>query len=309
MKKFLTKVLLYIGILLAIILPVSAYFFLKLPRQALLVSNSVSYNLKAGFIQQHPEKLRDAGLVIVGSSMSLNNLDACLLRDSFHIPTVNLGSWGLAISNYETSPIWDQPKIFLTNLGVPDFLPTTVVTKDNFSFNTSRLREFFNFVTDFRTFLSLLPQVKETMDIPDNRSYISCNFDDCGSVLFSDSGFNVTATRWEDDAYALFKMNAGNIANYIVDLKTLVRSHDEHARLMISFSPVRRKFYNRSRSEMVAKLGMLIRTNCPNVIFFNLYDRDYPDSQFADNCHFNSAGAKRYTRELVDSIRAYQLIK
>ena len=74
MKKFLTKVLLYIGILLAIILPVSAYFFLKLPRQALLVSNSVSYNLKAGFIQQHPEKLRDAGLVIVGSSMSLNNL-------------------------------------------------------------------------------------------------------------------------------------------------------------------------------------------------------------------------------------------
>ena len=274
-----------------------------MPENYPLVSNSVSYNLKVSFIRQHPEKLRDADIVVIGSSMSMNNVDAVMLQDSLRRPVVNLSSWQLDMPNFKGSPLWDEPKVFLTNLGVSDFGDIHTQVKDNFSFKRSRLAEFYNFETDFRTFVEMLPLAKSIMNTRDNQDFLSCNFDKCGSVLLNDSPFVKSARRWDLDAYAVFKMDSAAVVKYIRQLKELTRSHHGNIRLFITFSPGRRKFYNKPRSETVAYLGELIHANCPEVLFFNLYDRNYPDSVYAEGCHFNIRGARRFTREVIDSIR------
>lgn len=302
MKKFLTKVFLYMGTVLVIVSLVSFYYFRRVPDQFLLVSNSVSYNLKAGFIQQQPERLNKAEIIVVGSSMSLNNISAKMLQDSLHVPAINLSSWGLNIANYEHSPIWDRHKVFLCNIGMPDFEPLGVETKDDFSFNTSRVREIFNLATDFNTLMATIKQGKEVMAIRDNRDYKSCNFDECGSVLFSDSAFNYDSARWNGDDYLRFAVDSAKLIDYVRQVKKITTTHQGYARIIISFSPGRGVFYSQKRSAMVAYLGRMVRESCPQVVFVNLYDRHYPDSTYADDSHFNVIGAKRYTAELVDSM-------
>jgi hypothetical protein len=304
MKQFLLKAALYVVILLVIVLTVSFYFFRKIPPYIALVSNSVSYNLKAGFVRQHPEKLGNSRLVVVGSSLTLNNINTKMLEDTLHLPAINLASWGLRIANYQYSPIWDQPRIFLCNLGVTDFGAPMIELRDNFSFNTSRLREFFNLCTDFNTTMDEVKQAKTIRQISDNRDFKSCNFDDYGSVLLSDSAFNFDSTRWNEDDYVRFRVDSASLIDYVQRLKKLTSSHHGYDRIIISFSPGRRMFYSRNRSEMVAWLERMIKESCPDVWFINLYDRDYPDSQYADANHFNIVGATRFTGEVIDSIRS-----
>jgi hypothetical protein len=303
MKKFLIKVLLYAVALLVIVTVVAVYYFRKVPNQLLLVSNSPSYNLKAGFIQQHPEKLSEAGIVVVGSSLCLNNVSAKMLQDSLHLFTINLSSWGLRIGNYEQSPIWDMHKIFLCNIGVSDFEPPEIEARDNFSFSTSKVRELFNLATDFNTFMKTIEAGKNIMLIKGTGDYLSFDFDECGSVLFSDSAFKYDSVRWNKDDYAVYGVDSAKLAGYVRRLKKITTSHQGYVRIVVSFSPVRGVSYNQKRSDMVAYLGRMIRQSCPNVVFINLYDRRYPDSVYADNCHFNIIGANRYTKELVDSMR------
>ena len=303
MKKFLLKVSIYAAALLVAISLICVYYYRKVPPRFLLVSNSASYNLKAGFVQEHPEKLDKAGIVVVGSSMSLNNVNGRMLQDSLHLRAVNLSSWGMRIAVYEHSPIWNMHKIFLSNLGVADFGAPGVEPEDNFSFHTSKAQEMFNLGTNFSTFLGTLEVGNKVMSIRDNRDYQSCNFDETGSVVFSDSAFAIDSVRWNSDEYARWSVDSAKMKDYVRRLKEITSSHQGYERIVLSFSPVRRVFYNKKRSGMVAYLGRMIRDSCPNVAFINLYDRDYPDSIYVDNSHFNRKGANRYTRELVDSMR------
>jgi hypothetical protein len=265
MKKFLLKVSIYAAALLVAISLICVYYYRKVPRRFLLVSNSASYNLKAGFVQEHHEKLDKAGIV--------------------------------------HSPICNMHKIFLSNLGVADFGAPGVEPEDNFSFHTSKAQEMFNLGTNFSTFLGTLEVGNKVMSIRDNRDYQSCNFDETGSVVFSDSAFAIDSVRWNSDEYARWSVDSAKMKDYVRRLKEITSSHQGYERIVLSFSPVRRVFYNKKRSGMVAYLGRMIRDSCPNVAFINLYDRDYPDSIYVDNSHFNRKGANRYTRELVDSMR------
>ena len=83
----------------------------------------------------------------------------------------------------------------------------------------------------------------------------------------------------------------------------MTSSHHGYEQIIIFFSPTRRVFYNRKRSGMIAWLTKMISDTCPNVLFMNLYDRFYPDTEYADAVHFNVKSATRYTSELIDSIR------
>lgn len=309
MKKFLIKVSLYIAILLVIISILSSFFLLRSPKGFLFVSNSISCNLKAGFIEQHPEKLNQAGIVVLGSSMSLNNIDAKLLQDSFQLNTINLSSWGLKIVNFEQSPVLDQHKIFLCNLGSPDFSTYHLQAYDKFSFNNSKLRQVYDLSVNFSTYKDQLQKAKDVLLMRHNRDFKSCNFDDYGSVLLSDSGFNFDSSRWNGDDYLSFGVDSAKLKDYVHHLKDLVASHQGIEHFILTYSPGRRVFYNQNRSEMIAYLGRMIRENCPTVHFINLYDRNYPDVEYADASHFNGKGASRFTREVIDSIISRGIIK
>lgn len=303
MKKFLIKVAFYISAQLVIISLIVLYLYSQIPNEFSLVSNSVSYNLKAGYIRRHPEKLQKSRIVVVGSSMSLNNVDANMLQDSFGVPSINLSSWGVTISNYQGSPIWDQPKIFLCNVGVLDFGDSKVKSWDNFSFNSSGLQEVFNLSTNLSTTHYVIKQAKEILSIHNTRKYASNYYDECGSVLLSDSAFDLDSTRWNEDPFVLAKFDSARLIDYVQRLKKMTSSHHGYAQIIISFSPTRRIFYNRNRSGMIAWLARMINDTCPNVLFINLYDRYYSDTEYADASHFNVKGANQYTRELIDSIR------
>ena len=78
MKKFLLKVGLYFLILAVLITGAIYYAKSKSPRDLFFVSNSVTLNLKAGFVKRNFDKFKNSRIYVIGSSMSLNNIDAIM---------------------------------------------------------------------------------------------------------------------------------------------------------------------------------------------------------------------------------------
>lgn len=277
------------------------------PKSFLFLSNSASYNLKAGFVAEHLSKLNSSKFVVLGSSMSLNNVNAVMLQDSFHLSAINLASWGLKLSNYKASELWDQNRIILMNMQFTDFTPTGIELKNGFNFNVSKASEMFNIFMDFKTYLN---QLKFAKFIQQNtiRDYNYCQFDECGSVLLADSGFHKRLKRWTNDDYKAEKLNLAMVKAYVAELKETIASHKKNTKIIITFCPGRRPFYNKERSDMVLKFAALLKQECPSVIFINRFDADYHDNFFVDNVHYNRSGATKFTGEVIDSLKKMNVI-
>ena len=141
-----------------------------------------------------------------------------------------------------------------------------------------------------------------------NTDYDYCGFDECGSVLLSDSNFVVKPNRWIKDDYILGKIDSAVLANFVAELKETIATHKKNDKIIITFSPARRAFYNRERSDMVLRFGRMLKEQCPGVVFINNYDLNYPDNLFVDFCHFNTTGANKFTKGIIDSIKKRKVI-
>jgi hypothetical protein len=307
MKKFLLKVGLYFLILAVLISGAIYYAKSKSPKELFFISNSVTLNLKAGFVKQNFDKFKKSRIYVVGSSMSLNNIDAVMLQDSLHAPTMNLASWGLRLSNFKDAAFWRENKLLIYNTQYADFMPSDIELKDGYRFDVTNTKELENIFTDFRTYLSQRSFANKLIYHTSNKEYDYCKFDSCGSALLSDTGFQLKPQRWALDEFEHVHFDTSMLTKFVNDIKTAVGPQPNNVRILLAFSPGRRVFYSAERAKIVTQFAEMLKQSCPNVIFLNGYDENYPDSLFVDNCHMNRKGAERFTREIIDMIRAKKI--
>ena len=75
MKSFIVKIGLYFIITLSIIITIACGIFMAISKNHYTFSyesNSISYNMKAGFIDWNLKKFNNAKIIVIGSSMDLN---------------------------------------------------------------------------------------------------------------------------------------------------------------------------------------------------------------------------------------------
>lgn len=307
MKTFLLKIGLYFLILIVLISGAVFFTRSRSPQDLFFISNSVTLNLKAGFVKRNFDRFKNSRIYVIGSSMSLNNVDAVMVQDSLHAPAMNLASWGLRLSNFKDAAFWHENKLLIYNTEYADFKPSDIELKDGYKFDVPNTRELTNIFTDFRTYLSQQSFANRLIYHTTDRDYDYCKFDSCGSALLSATGFNLKPQRWNLDEFKGVQFDTSMLTKFVKDIKDAIGPQLNNVRILLAFSPGRRIFYNAERSGIVMHLDEMLKQSCPNVIFMNAYDENYPDDLFVDNCHMNRKGAERFTREIIDTIKAKKI--
>ena len=296
MKKFVLKSVLYLFVWI-----MSSFFLMmylgvfKKQEKLNFVSNSISFNSKASFIYKNKLKLKHADYVILGSSMSLNNIDGVYLEKLSNKRVINLSSWGMKIRDFNgfLTQIYPNSKI-IVNISFTDFGKSWIEKYLNFPFGDQN--EYYNKVFDLNTFRQQVDQVGKYTNDSANRDYTSLNFDNTGSVLLSKRNFHISPKRWEGfyNAPSILELE-----NFIDQLACL-----EKYKVYIFFSPERGKYKTANKYNSLSRLEAELKCRYRNVLFFNNYNQNYPDSMFVDCYHFNDEGAMKYSELIHEQINS-----
>jgi hypothetical protein len=289
MKTFLIKVFFFISILFLIIVSITFYFYRK--SDLVFVSRSISYNLKEEFIIKHKNEISICTYFVIGSSMSLNNIDCILLSKKINSQVFNLSSWGAKFSDFTNFNIWQKKNIIITNINFSDFGKSELFV---YPLNSYR---FINLAKDLGIYISQVNDKEKYLNYQINDHYTSLNFDNSGSLIFSEKNlFKIDAGKW---GLKEKKLTEIDINRFITEIKTKATNSK---RIIITFSPIRPHLYNLEQSASVKMLGKYLNL-IPNVNFINNYDRTgFTDEDFVDFSHFSKAGAFKYTELISNQI-------
>jgi hypothetical protein len=300
MKKFLVKLFIFLAILLliasslvCIVYNYSSQF--NFP----FYSNSISYNAKVKFILDQKGEVEKCKVFVIGSSMSLNNLDCSLLSDNLDQKVFNLSSWGLKFNDFSEFDIWKKKNIIITNINFSDFGNSVFNKKTGYPYNSSRLLNVYNILGDYLTYRSQINEFYRYPNLKINNTYNSLNFNNNGSVIFSDKKvFKIDKKRWEEIPN---KISINDINNFVNDVKLKASLVNK---IIITFSPNRIHAYSKEKYYAVKLLESRLNI-IPNVIFFNNYSiNDYVDEDFVDGSHFSKSGALKYTKLISSQIKS-----
>src|ERR1700749_2687819 len=127
MKKFINRLLSMLAISSLVIIVITYIICYKESNRLLFLSNSVSYNAKAAQASQS-SKFSHAKLLLIGSSMTLNNVSAELLEDSLKVPTYNFSAWGMKLDEL-SGLVQPQNEYVYTNISFIDLQKDQVIKK------------------------------------------------------------------------------------------------------------------------------------------------------------------------------------
>lgn len=257
------------------------------------VSNNIATNAKSYFILQNKAKFSTAKFVIVGSSMSLNNIDGVYFEKLINKNTINISAWEMKICDFKDYVTYINPNSqIIINICFTDFNKTILQKYSNFPFGNKYL--FFNKIINFRGFIAQRQQIVEYSSPLSNTTYNYLNFDKTGSVVYAKDNFNVSSDRWEDTR----KIPSDKELDDFVSQLAMFKGY----KIYLFFSPERSKYKSIGKKNAIAKLENLIKNRYSNVSFYNNYCQDFNDSLFVDCYHFNSLGALRYTQLIFAQI-------
>jgi hypothetical protein len=224
MKRYLAIVAISPLLLIALIL-LFIYLFngvMPAPR----ISSSESFNEKARWLRNNLNKGCD--IVIVGSSMALNNVDGYTIKSNFPgYSVINIASWGLNIS--ESRKLLSQvtkkckPKLIVYSAYYADF--DGQWSKD---VDWELLENYFDNEPVILTYLKSLDIRYYTSTFASrsmakrklNKIYHSLIFDETGSTLLDCDNFEVIPERWT--GHKKYKtLNIKNIESNISDLRNI----------------------------------------------------------------------------------------
>ena len=297
MKRFLKGLLMY-GFIVVIFVITIVFIYWKRCELPFL-SNSISHNAKAKFLIEKDIDWPKRHFFIIGSSMSLNNVDAVILSEKIGSPVLNLASWGMKFNDFNEFPIWDKENTIIYNIHFTDFGNSAITYKPGYPFTDNKTRSFINILQDFRTYVAQVEDFSEIKSHKQNDFYQALNFDSCGSVVFIPKvKFGLDSSRWE------IKRDSCSISFMDKFVDSIVTKRNKCKELVVFFSPVHPSFYKKENADLITYLEKrLIRL--PHVRFYNNYDnKEFVDADFVDYCHLSGEGAVKYTQLMINQLKS-----
>ena len=298
MKKFYNKIIFFV--IVEVILILTIILIYNYDDKLLFISNSVSFNAKAEFINKNRQRLSDSKIVIIGSSMSLNNIDTKQIQDSFKLKTINISSWGTKFIDFQGYNIWS--KRIIMNINFTDFGSSFITQKNGFPITNNSAIEMLNIASDFSTYRNQFSETNTYTKIGSEKCYTNLNFDSLGTAYLESERFEIVKSRWNEDIYLKHEITKNKVDEFVNSLNIVIEKVKPQYSIIISFSPGRRCFYNSTKQSIVDYLEQQIALKLPMVRFVNLYNKDIPDSYYVDNCHFNHRGNELFTMYLINEI-------
>jgi hypothetical protein len=298
------KLLLFIKIF-AFLLPVFiCYAFLYGEGYLPLLTNSISFDAKYYAIKK--QQVKEAALVSIGSSMTLDDINSSVIQDSIKLSYYNFASWGMQISDINhllnNYILTFKPRYIIICSSTPDFQSSgNISLPTDFSVADKWLPYFY-----FKNFNSILQVVqrKKELDL-DQKSitqYTSLQFDNNGGVALdikndplwkSRNERILTPLLFNEDQYKAL----GDVAAFL---------RTKHIKLFFIQAPVKLSALNtisgNSIDKHIARCKSILQKEGGN--YLNYYANPlFADSLFADDFHLSGYGARLFTQQVVKNIR------
>jgi len=290
---------------MAIALAVVAYLGKTVPPK---LSDSLAFNVKVRWLRE----VQSCDILVLGSSMALNNIDGPELSRLFPGKSVvNAGSWALRLP--ESRKVFDamvskcHPQLVVVPVYYGDFAHAAGESISSKGVDWDRATEYLQGRAEglrglLKSDLRYQLQSYQHLRSPEFNSatdYVSLRLDATGGVLFASEGFHVSQARWNG-----YESESGEVvdAGEYQELDGLLRDiAGNRARAIVVNMPMiaaaQRKFDSpgfRLHWQRVAST-----TRAAGGTFVDLEDMPLADDQFVDFCHLNESGARTVTRKLV----------
>ena len=262
------------------------------------VSNSLSFNAKSSFLYKNSKRLKESKYVVLGSSMSLNNIDGLYLEKELNEKVINLASWGMKINDFEELLSFVNPESeIIINISFTDFGRAWIGKYSNFPIGDQN--EILNKALNFRTFREQVVDIDKCTSTSSNKEYTCLNYDSTGSVMLDKENLVVSPRRWENDR----EPPTTSDIDYFIDKLNIFKGH----KVYVFFSPERNKYKTKIKEKILSDLEVALKKRYTDVLFFNNYHLNYSDSEFADCYHLNDLGARKYSELIFNQINASKL--
>lgn len=310
MKRYLAIVAISPLLLITLIL-IFIYFFngaMPAPR----ISSSESFNEKARWLKTNLNNGCD--IVIVGSSMALNNVDGSTIKSNFpSYSVINIASWGLNIS--ESRQLLLQvtkkckPKLIIYSAYYADF--DSQWSKDvdwelleNYFDNEPVILTYLKSL-DIRYYISTFFS-RKVAQRKLNQVYHSLFFDETGSILLDCDNFDVIPARWT--GHKKYKaLNIKNIESNILDLKNIQDYINKNSIHFIFIkTPLRLEANETLSKPEIEQLWIDVEKSIKyfggRFIDMQLQN-GFTDDLFTDFAHLNKCGARKEIKFVIPVLR------
>lgn len=305
-KRFLTSFA-AVASLVVIVLIVAALACPEGPPGA-DISDNRSFNEKAKWLGHRLTGTSKIDVLVIGSSMALNNVNGPELRRRLDAPVVvNTGSWGLDIA--ATRQVMEgvlqraTPRLIVLPVYHGDFVTRQWmhIQWPAFSHLLSghSLSAYFD-NPDLGYYAQAI--VSDWADhLGRHTTYYSLAFDDTGGVPLAHLTLERTTDRWE--WYRQEQLHASDFADQsFASLAAIAaEAHRRGATLYVAAGPLRpvaeRTFAPQLRAELWSKVQRILAANGAHFIPpppAGAFD----DTAFADYCHLNDTGSEAFTERL-----------
>nr|WP_294793102.1 hypothetical protein [uncultured Mucilaginibacter sp.] len=298
----------------AITIPIFVFYsFLYCLGYTPFITNSISFDAKLKFIKE--KKIRQADLIAIGSSMTLNNLSSETIKDSLTTSYFNFASWGLQMKDINQLVVnyisKYKPQYILVVSSITDFRNDELSTTIQNYLNTDQyIRDNFEgyfYIKNFNSIASIRSREKERCrsSLITANDYTSLNFDEYGGVLLNISKQNISLNRWNDHSPFPTKSTPGHY-RALMSLSAYLKM--EHIKFIFVQAPIKQQYVNTLASQQavynhITKCKNIIEKDSGIYLNFNGVVPFMSDSLFVDQFHLSSAGATIFTKKLTHSLR------
>ena len=269
-------------------------------------NNNYSFNDKLDFSRN-----KQADILTIGSSMSLNNLSSNIIVENFKSKSyLNLSAWGLQIPCiFDLLKINTQnykPKVLIISSNTIDFGDDSESSQhydlnelDDFLHSKYSLLfhlKHFN-IEYYKDNCRLIKLIKSSRTM-----YKSLKYDQYGGVEFEPKNFMISPERWSQD-YITFANIKGN-KNYesLDSISSFCFKHQ--IKLLFFQSPTRSVLIDENEQKNldlhIKRIKKMVEKR--GHFFVNSNGREWDDSLYVDGIHLNSKGSKLYTKYCFDQL-------
>ncbi|WP_419769433.1 MAG: hypothetical protein ACNI3C_08775 [Candidatus Marinarcus sp.] len=271
-------------------------------------TNSISFDSKLAFIKTS-DKIKDTEILILGSSMGLNNINSEILSHDLNNKNIlNLSSWGL-----KTNEILDFLKlIHLDNVKKIIYLNQYFDFYGHSinSYNEKDVQDYIynkSFLTPYvNTFFTLSDNFKDYVEWEkrylSNNKYSSLSFNSSGDVTLNLKTENISKIRWESVT------DVSNLENHYDSLENMILYlNKKDIEFFLITTPYRNKFFKEDKfleqyNTYISKIGSL-KTKY-DFKYINLqHILNLNDDFFVDSSHLNFKGASLVSEEVAKHIK------
>jgi len=278
------------------------------------LSESYSFNEKMEFLRK---RNKNADIVTIGSSMSLNNLDSkTIIKHVGSDSYLNLSSWGMSMKDIflllKVQSEIHHPRVLILANSVLDFQMTDKNVKYpvlKLFLHSSDYRQVYYHLKFFnlKYYLTNFKFASQVRSVGNNYEFLG--YDQYGAVNLDGNNFQIDEARWKRDYLTASRFLPKEYA-YLDSISSFC----ERSKIKFFFlqSPYRTGLYSKfDETKMkvlkdhVAKVESSVSLH--HQTFINANNGVWGDSLFVDGTHFNRQGAKAFTHYCFGNLKGISL--